>query len=80
MINRPSYVVDLNLYDSTHSYVVDSDFCSNFEKHVFFGLFSFKFHCIGFDDIERDIKRRAFCNKTREFGVDPGGGGYTGHP
>ena len=69
--------VEKNLYDSTHSYVVDNDFWSNFSNHVFFGIFSFNF-CIGFDDIERDIKRRPFCNKTREFGVPRGG--YSGHP
>ena len=61
------YVLDLNLYDSTHSYVVDSDFWSDFSNHVFFGLFSFKFHCIGFDDIERDIKSRAFFTKLKDF-------------
>ena len=29
-------------------------------------------HCIGFDDIERDIKRRPFSMKTREFKDPPG--------
>ena len=32
---------DLNLYDSTHSYVVDSDFWSDFSNHVFFVFFEF---------------------------------------
>ena len=73
-----NYVREKNLYDNTHDYAEYSDFYYDFQNLVFFGIFPLKFYCIGFDDIERDIKRRPFSMKTREFGDPPGVN--CGHP